>query len=68
MKQAEIEKSLAAEQAKLAKIAALGGKLQEVNMVYDVEMKSLPTEKVLSLREIVPTPEQETGQWEKLAA
>ena len=67
-KQAEIEESLAVEQAKLTKIAALGGKLQEVNMVYDVEMKSLPTEKVLSLREIVPTPEQETGQWEKLAA
>ena len=67
-KQAQVEKNLAAEQAKLAKIAALCGKLQEVNMVYNVEIKTLPTEKVLSLREIIPSPEQETEQWEKLAA
>ena len=67
-KQAEIQAVLAAEQTKLNKIAALSGKLQEANMVYNVELKSLPAEKVLSLREIVPGPEQEPKLWEKLAA
>jgi len=67
-KQAQIQAALVVEQTKLSKIAALTAKLQEVNMVYDVELKSLPAEKVLSLREIVHSPEQETEQWEKLAA
>jgi DNA-binding transcriptional MerR regulator len=67
-KQAEISTAIAAEQVKLEKIAALSGKLMEANMVYDVELKSLPAEKVLSLREAVPTPEQEPQLWEKLAA
>jgi len=40
-KQTQIQTVLAVEQAKLSKIAALAAKLQEVNMVYDVELKSL---------------------------
>jgi DNA-binding transcriptional MerR regulator len=67
-KQAQVREIIAAEQVKLDKIAALSGQLQEANMVYDVELKSLPAEKVLSLREIVPAPEEEPALWKKLAA
>jgi effector-binding domain-containing protein len=67
-KSREVQATIAAEQVKLDKIAALSGQLQEVNMVYDVELKKLPAERVLSLREIVPAPEQEPELWEKLAA
>lgn len=67
-KQEQIQRTLVLEQAKLVKIAALSGKLQEVTMVYNVELKALHAEKVLSLRETVASPEKETEQWEKLAA
>ena len=66
----EVQASIAAEQDKLEKITALCGQLEKesVNMVYDVELKSLPAEKVLSLREIIPAPDEEPALWEKLAA
>jgi DNA-binding transcriptional MerR regulator len=69
-KNREVQASIAAEQDKLEKIAALCGQLEKerVNMVYDVELKSLPAEKVLSLREIIPAPDEEPALWEKLAA
>jgi effector-binding domain-containing protein len=67
-KQTEIQGAIAAEHIKLKKIAAISGRLMEVNMIYDIELKSFPAEKVLSLREIVPTPEREPELWEKLAA
>ncbi|MCL2857053.1 MAG: MerR family transcriptional regulator [Oscillospiraceae bacterium] len=69
-KAGEVQATLATEQSKLEKIAALSGQLQKerVSMVFDVELKSLPAEKVLSLREIIPAPEHEPAQWEKMAA
>jgi effector-binding domain-containing protein len=69
-KSREIQSAIADEQGKLEKITALCGKLEKecINMVYDVELKSLSAEKVLSLREIVPTPEEEPALWEKLSA
>lgn len=69
-KQSEIQGIIAAEQDKLEKIAAMCGLLEKefISMVYDVQLKSLPAEKVVSLRETVRSAEQETEQWEKLAA
>lgn len=65
-----IKSVIADEQDKLEKIAAFRGILEgeRVNMVYDVELKQLPAVKVLSLREIIPAPEDETILWVKLAA
>ena len=64
----EIQSSIAAEQNKLQKIAALHGKFDKecVNMVYEVELKSLPAVKVLSLRGIVPQYRDEGILWQKL--
>ena len=69
-KAGEVQTTIGLEQNKLEKIAALRGKLQKerVNMVFEAELKSLPAVKVLSLREILPAPEQEPALWEKLAA
>jgi len=69
-KSREIQSAIAAEQDKLEKIAALRGKLKKefVTMVYDVELKSLPAEKVLSLRETIPAYDAEGLLWEKLGA
>jgi DNA-binding transcriptional MerR regulator len=70
LKEQEVQSEIAAEQDKLVRIAALRGQLdkESVNMVYDVELKALPAEKVLSLREIIPAPDDEPALWEKLAA
>ncbi|MDR0381246.1 MAG: MerR family transcriptional regulator [Oscillospiraceae bacterium] len=69
-KSREIHSLIADEQSKLEKIAALRGKFakEHINMVYEVELKSLSAERVLSLREIIPTPEEEPALWEKLSA
>ncbi|MDR1639212.1 MAG: MerR family transcriptional regulator [Clostridiales bacterium] len=67
-KYAEVQAAIALEQAKLANIAAFSGQLQEVNMVFPAGLKSLPAEKVLSLREIIPSCEREFDLWDKLRA
>jgi DNA-binding transcriptional MerR regulator/DNA gyrase inhibitor GyrI len=61
---------IATEQYKLDKIAAMSGNIRKEidRMVYEVELKEIPTIKVISLREIVPSFEDEIGQWEKMWA
>ena len=67
-KRSEIRSSIASEQDKLDKIAALSGKIEKETqiMVYEVELKSLPPVKVLSLRGIIPHYRDEGMLWEKL--
>lgn len=67
-KSLEIRSLIADEQNKLQKIADLLGKFDKecVNMVYEVELKSLPAVKVLSLRGIIPLYRDEWILWEKL--
>ena len=63
----EVEQSVAEERQKLANIAAMRGQLRkEENMIYEVELKSLPALPVVSLREVVPTYHHEGALWEKL--
>ena len=63
----EVEQSIAGEQQKLANIAALRGQLRkELNVIYEVELKTLPAIPVVSLREVVPTYSHEGMLWEKL--
>jgi len=66
----EVAAIISLEQVKLAKIAELHEKIGKENqfMVYDVELKAIPAERVLSLREVVPSPEDEPVLWEKMAA
>jgi len=68
-KRDEIHATVAAEQNKLEKIAAMTGKLEKecLNMIYDVELKALQAEKVLSLRETIAA-ENEEELWGKLWA
>ncbi|MCL2357837.1 MAG: MerR family transcriptional regulator [Defluviitaleaceae bacterium] len=66
-KSREAEALIAEGQTKLANIAAMRGRITEVNMIYDVEVKALPAEKVLSLREIIPGGEDEVAMWQRLA-
>lgn len=67
-KSGEIHAAIAIERGKLEKIAAMSGALKKerTNMIYDVELKSLPAERVLSLREVIPAYDQEGMLWEKL--
>jgi effector-binding domain-containing protein len=67
-KAAEIGAGILTEQSKLEKIAAFGGMLEKenVNMVFEVELKKLPPVKVLSLRGIIPHYRDEFALWEKL--
>jgi len=67
-KQGEIHAAILSEQNKLEKIAAISGKLETecLFMVHEVEFKSLPAVHVLSLREIIKSPEDETMLWIKL--
>lgn len=69
-KSCEIKTSIISEQNKLAQITALSGKIEKENhfMVYNVEVKTLSAEKVLSLREVIPSPEDEYILWDKLTA
>jgi len=67
-KRREVQNVIADEKDKLKKIAAKRGSLDKecVNMVYEVEIKSLPSDKVLALREIIPAYNAEGMLWEKL--
>ncbi len=67
-KAAEINSAIATEQTKLERIAALRGAFEKerVNMVFDVELKSLPAVKVLALRGTIPHYRDEGMLWEKL--
>ena len=63
----EVEQTIAEERQKLINIAAMRGQLRkEENMIYEPELKSLPAAQVLSLREVIPTYDQEGTLWEKL--
>ncbi|MCL2842301.1 MAG: MerR family transcriptional regulator [Oscillospiraceae bacterium] len=68
-KQHEVHATIAAEQSKLEKIAEISDNFEKeyFNMVYDVELKSLQAEQVLSLRETIPA-EKEEALWGKLWA
>jgi effector-binding domain-containing protein len=68
LRPAEINSFITAGQLKLEKIAALCGALskERVNIVFDVELKSLPSVKVLSLRGTIPHYRDEGLLWEKL--
>ncbi|MCL2853327.1 MAG: MerR family transcriptional regulator [Defluviitaleaceae bacterium] len=61
---------IATEQHKLDKITAMSAQIRKENdrMVYEVELKEIPAIKAVSLREIVPSFEDEVGQWEKMWA
>ncbi|MCL2198384.1 MAG: MerR family transcriptional regulator [Defluviitaleaceae bacterium] len=61
---------IATEQYKLDKITAMSGNIQKEidRMFYEIELKEIPVIKVISLREIVPSFEDEIGQWEKMWA
>lgn len=68
LKSSEIRSSIADEESKLERIAAMRSKLKKesVNMIYEVELKSLKAEKVLSLREMIPSYDKEGLLWEKM--
>lgn len=57
------------EREKLDQIAELSNKMRKERntMLYDVELKSLPGAKVLSLRGVIPAYNQEGLLWEKLS-
>ena len=67
-KRKQIKTIITAERHKLDKITAMSGKIRKEHekMVYDVELKAIPTIKALSLRDVVPSFEDEVGQWEKM--
>jgi effector-binding domain-containing protein len=67
-KRSEIYASIAEEQLKLDKIAALSGSFEKesANMVYNAELKNLKAVKVLSLRENIPAYKAEGELWGKL--
>jgi len=70
-KHAQVQSAIVAEQQKLEQIAALRGQLQKKEsntMVFEVQLKHIPAEQVLALRETVPTPQDEPELWQKLAA
>lgn len=64
-----VKHAMAAEQEKLDKIAEMSNKMRKERntMLYDVELKSLPSVKVLSLRGVIPAYNQEGLLWEKLS-
>jgi len=63
-----INNIIAIEQYKLDKITAMSGNIRKETdrMVYEVKLKEIPAITVISLREIVPSFEDEMGQWEKM--
>lgn len=64
----KVTAAIAAEEGKLARISALSSKIdkEDLFMVYDVELKSLPAVQVMSLRGFVPAPEAESMLWDKI--
>jgi len=69
-KKDEVNKSIKAEEEKLRKInAAINNlKKERVNMNYNITLKSVPSYKVISLRDTIPTYTEEGTLWMKLGA
>lgn len=69
-KSASVQQSIEVEQHKLSKLMQLSDRLKEEckSMVYDVELKALPSVKVIALRGIIPAYDQEELLWHKLGA
>ena len=69
-KNREVLAAIAEQQEKLANIATLSGQIakETQTMVYEVKLEALPAVKVLALREVLKSPEDEPVLWEKLAA
>jgi len=66
-KSVEIHAVISDEQSKLEKIAAMCGTIKErVNMVFEVELKELKAQKVISLREKISAYDKEGELWGKL--
>ena len=67
-KREQINTIIQLEQLKLDQITAMNAKIKKENdkMIYEVEVKEIPAVQVLSLREIVPSFEDEVGQWAKM--
>ena len=67
-KSAEVKSSIEAEQEKLEKLILMSNAMRKERniMVYEVELKKLPSVKVLSLRSIIPHYRDEGMLWEKL--
>jgi len=66
----EITRAIAAETARLEKLKTLTEHWKGANkqMVYEVEVKSLPEVKVLTLQEVIEDYSKEEALWEKLFA
>lgn len=69
-KSALVQQSIEAEQHKLSMLMQLSSRLKEEreNMVHDVELKALPSVKVIALRGMIPAYDQEELLWHKLGA
>lgn len=67
-KRNEVELNIRDEKEKLIKIdsAIKNLKKERVNMSYNVTLKAVPSYKVISLREVIPTYDSEGMLWEKL--
>lgn len=67
-KSREIQSAIAIEQRKLERIAVLEKmmKKERMDMVYEVELKELKAQKVLSLRATIAAYDREAELWEKL--
>ncbi|MDL2205777.1 MerR family transcriptional regulator [Eubacteriales bacterium OttesenSCG-928-N13] len=67
-KSASVQANIEVEQLKLQKLQRLMDRFGEERnyMVYDVELKDLPSAKVLSLRAIIPAYNEEGELWHKL--
>lgn len=67
-KQNQIKDIIATQQFRLDKIASMSGQINKgaEKILYEVVLKEIPAIKVISLREIIATPEDEPEQWEKI--
>ena len=68
-KKGQVEGSISKEKEKLEKLNAAINNLKKegVNMSYNVKTKSVPSYKVISLRDIIPSYENEGVLWERLS-
>lgn len=64
----EIHSAIAVERSKLEKITAMNAILEKerAKVIYQVELKELKSEKVLALRDIIPSYDREGDLWERL--
>ncbi len=69
-KKVSLQAVIANEQEKLTLLIKMSDTLREesLNMIYEVELKKLPSVKVLALKEVIPSYEMETQLWEKIGA